>query len=87
MSQKQRIAIARALCRQPSVLLLDGRPDILGPLLPLTPKSLNPTLLFVAAAEATSALDAESEHLVQRAIDAMIARGGMTVIVIAHRLR
>jgi ABC-type multidrug transport system fused ATPase/permease subunit len=38
-------------------------------------------------AEATSALDAESEHLVQRAIDAMIERGGMTVLVIAHRLR
>lgn len=38
MSQKQRIAIARALCRQPSVLLLDGRPDMLSPLLPLTPK-------------------------------------------------
>ncbi|CAM9993425.1 unnamed protein product, partial [Hapterophycus canaliculatus] len=36
--------------------------------------------------EATSALDAESEHLVQQAIDNMIARGGMTVILIAHRL-
>lgn len=33
-----------------------------------------------------SALDAESEHLVQLAIDNMIARGGMTVILIAHRL-
>ena len=33
-----------------------------------------------------SALDAESEHLVQQAIDQMIARGGMTVILIAHRL-
>lgn len=33
-----------------------------------------------------SALDAESEHLVQQAIDNMIARGGMTVILIAHRL-
>ncbi|CAM9471055.1 unnamed protein product [Laminaria digitata] len=36
--------------------------------------------------EATSALDAESEHLVQQAIDQMIARGGMTVILVAHRL-
>ena len=36
--------------------------------------------------EATSALDASSEHLVQQAIDDMIARGGMTVVVVAHRL-
>ncbi|CAM9303539.1 unnamed protein product, partial [Discosporangium mesarthrocarpum] len=36
--------------------------------------------------EATSALDAESEHSVQQAIDHMIAQGGMTVILIAHRL-
>ena len=36
--------------------------------------------------EATSALDAESEAVVQEAIDAMIAQGGMTVVVIAHRL-
>eukprot|EP00904_Undaria_pinnatifida_P006206 jgi/Undpi1/2715/HiC_scaffold_14.g06093.m1 len=34
----------------------------------------------------TDALDAESEHLVQQAIDQMISRGGMTVILIAHRL-
>ena len=36
--------------------------------------------------EATSALDAESESVVQAAIDSMIAQGGMTVLVIAHRL-
>ena len=33
-----------------------------------------------------SALDAESEYVVQDAIDKMIARSTMTVIVIAHRL-
>ena len=36
--------------------------------------------------EATSALDAESEAVVQAAIDSMIAQGGMTVLVVAHRL-
>ena len=36
--------------------------------------------------EATSALDAASERAVQAAIDAMIASGRMTVLVIAHRL-
>lgn len=34
--------------------------------------------------QATSALDAESEHLVQEAVDR--AMKGRTVIVIAHRL-
>jgi ABC-type multidrug transport system fused ATPase/permease subunit len=42
----------------------------------------------------TSALDAESEHLVQKAIDDMISRGengpgrhgNMTVVIVAHRL-
>ena len=36
--------------------------------------------------EATSALDAESEAFVQAAIDSMIEQGGMTVLVVAHRL-
>eukprot|EP00929_Paragymnodinium_shiwhaense_P097607 TRINITY_DN59242_c0_g1_i1.p1 TRINITY_DN59242_c0_g1~~TRINITY_DN59242_c0_g1_i1.p1 ORF type:complete len:879 (-),score=183.49 TRINITY_DN59242_c0_g1_i1:570-3206(-) len=36
--------------------------------------------------EATSALDAESEQLVQQAIDNMIAKKDMTVVVVAHRL-
>ena len=36
--------------------------------------------------EATSALDAESEAMVQAALDALIALGGRTVVLVAHRL-
>ncbi len=36
--------------------------------------------------EATSALDAESEALVQKALDALLAAGGRTVVLVAHRL-
>ncbi len=55
--QRQRIAIARALLRDPPSLSLD---------------------------EAPSALDTESERLVQQAIDRLMA--DRTVLVIAHRL-
>jgi len=43
-----------------------------------------PKILFLD--EATSSLDAESEALVQDAIDNLIKLGGMTVILVAHRL-
>ena len=36
--------------------------------------------------EATSALDADNEYAVQQAIDALIAKKNLTVIMIAHRL-
>jgi ABC-type multidrug transport system fused ATPase/permease subunit len=36
--------------------------------------------------EATSALDAESEAKVQEALDRLIAEGGATVVLVAHRL-
>jgi ATP-binding cassette subfamily B (MDR/TAP) protein 1 len=56
--QKQRLSIARALVRQPKLLILD---------------------------ESTSALDAESERLLQEGLDKTKAKG-ITVIAIAHRL-
>ena len=36
--------------------------------------------------EATSALDNESERIVQAALDAAMAKGGRTSLVVAHRL-
>ena len=44
----------------------------------------NPSILILD--EATSALDRQSEMEVQAALDGIIAAGGLTVLVIAHRL-
>ena len=57
IGQRQRIAIARAILRDPAVMLLD---------------------------EATSSLDAESEHLVHEALERLMAN--RTTLIIAHRL-
>jgi ATP-binding cassette subfamily B (MDR/TAP) protein 1 len=72
----ERIAIARALIRNPKVLLLDE----VGLTLSHFPSFQLPLIYL----QATSALDSNSEKVVQEALDQ--AAKGRTTIAIAHRL-
>ena len=72
----ERIAIARALLRNPKVLLLDEVYFFF--------RSWSIVSFLLVSSQATSALDSNSEKIVQAALDQ--AAKGRTTITIAHRL-
>jgi ATP-binding cassette, subfamily B, bacterial len=78
--EKQRIAIARVLLKDPRILLLDEATSSLDS----RSEALIQAALTPLLDEATAHLDSESEALIQAALERVMA--GRTSLVIAHRL-
>ena len=87
--QKQRIAIARAVLKEHRILLLDEGESCLMFDYTYIADDDSYILSCIPNSSATSALDNESEKLVQKSLDNLIADNrsqNRTTVIIAHRL-